>query len=203
MEISIFAGCYELLVVGEYLYENGSMTPFLGSSVDKPKLVEEETKIINVPTIALNYIATTRSLNQYMKRRSHQLRGIHCTGSYFKGFYPISAIEYMNYACQKFSRKMENHHFFSSVLHLITSLKAINDEHMEGLWSVFIRLPFYQKLMDSATAITNLIEISTALNANNNNSLLIPITCILGVTQSRVPCFFSLYNEAKAKKIAL
>lgn len=133
MEISIFAGCYELLVVGEYLYENGSTTPFLGSSVDKPKLVEEETKIINVPTIALNYIATTRSLNQYMKRRSHQLRGIHCTGSYFKGFYPISAIEYMNYACQKFSRKMENHHFFSSVLHLITSLKAINDEHMEGL----------------------------------------------------------------------
>lgn len=73
MDISIFAGCYELLVVGEYPYENGSTTPFLGSFVDKLKLVEEETKIINVPTIALNYIATTRSLNQYMKRHSHQL----------------------------------------------------------------------------------------------------------------------------------
>jgi hypothetical protein len=66
-----------------------------------------------------------------MKRRSHQLWGIQCAGSYFKGLYPISAIEYMSHTCQKFFRKMDNHHFFSSVLHLITSPKAIKDEHME------------------------------------------------------------------------
>lgn len=191
MEISIFAGYYELLIVGGYFHRNGSTMPFLGSSVDQLKLAEEETQMINVPIVASNYIATTRSLTQYMKRHSHQLWRIHCAGSYSKGFYPISAIEYMNHACEKFSRKTDNHHFSSCVLHMITSPKAIKDDHMESLWSVFIRLPFYQELMEDTKSATNFTEMSATLNATNIDSLLISIIHILGEMQTRVPCFFS------------
>ncbi|KAI8969941.1 hypothetical protein BDF20DRAFT_888520 [Mycotypha africana] len=38
MQISIFAGQYELLVVAGYIHRYGSITPFLGSSMDKFKL---------------------------------------------------------------------------------------------------------------------------------------------------------------------
>lgn len=204
MEISIFAGYYELLIVGVYFHKNGSTIPFLGSSVDQFTLVEEETQIINVPAIASNYVATTRLLSQYMKCHSHHFWGIHCASSYSKGVYPISPIEYMNHACKKISRKTNNHHFFSSMLHLITSPKAIKDDHMEDLWSVFILLLFYQKLMEGATTATNFIEMSAALNTTSIDGPLISIIHILGEIQAKTPCFFLfLHDETKARRIAL
>lgn len=73
MEVLIFAGHYELLIVGEYIHRHGSITPFLGSSMDKFKLDEDTTTCIKVPALALEFISTKRLLDQYVKRRPHQL----------------------------------------------------------------------------------------------------------------------------------
>ena len=73
MKVSIFASHYELLVVGGYIHKHGPITSFLESSMGKFKLNEDITTCIKVPALASEYISTKRLLNQYVKRRSHQL----------------------------------------------------------------------------------------------------------------------------------
>lgn len=73
MEVLIFAGHYELLVVGGYIHRHGSITLFLESSMDEFKLDEDITTCIKVPALASEFISTRHLLDQYIKRRSHQL----------------------------------------------------------------------------------------------------------------------------------
>ncbi|KAI8973631.1 hypothetical protein BDF20DRAFT_907120 [Mycotypha africana] len=204
MEISIFAGYYELLVVAGYIHKHGSITPFLGSSVGNFKLDEDTTTCIKVPALASEFICTKRLLNQYVKRRSHNLWGFHCARSFAGGIYPISPIELMNHASQK-ARMLNNHHFNSVVLHLFSSPKAIKSKDLEALWSLIIRLPFFKTKMEAvSTTPTNFAEMSDILKKIKDDSHTGSLIHILGSLQLKTPCFFlSLYGETVAKDIAL
>ncbi|KAI7900484.1 uncharacterized protein BX663DRAFT_532368 [Cokeromyces recurvatus] len=173
MEISIFAGHYELLVVGGYIHRHG----------------------IKIPALASEYISTTRLLNKYVKCHSRQLWGFYCARSFAKGFYPISPVELMDHASQKF-RKLNNHHFNSV---------AIKDDDLEALWSLVIRLPFFKTKMKAvSTTPTNFAEMSDVLKKIKNDSHIGSLIHILGSIQIKTPCFLlSLYDETVAKDIAL
>ncbi|KAG1625366.1 hypothetical protein G6F44_012685 [Rhizopus delemar] len=203
-EVSIFAGHYELLIIGGYLCKSGSITPFLGSSMNKYNLLEDSTTSISVPAVQSGFIKTSRQLNQYFKRHSHQLWSFHCARSYTKGFYPISPIELMDHASQKF-RKPNNHHFASAVLYLITSPKPIKENDMESLWSLFVLSPFFEsKLKSLGTKPENFADMSSDLKKDNDVSHMGSLIHILGSLHMNTPCYFlSLYKEVDAKHMAL
>ncbi|ORE00935.1 hypothetical protein BCV72DRAFT_323872 [Rhizopus microsporus var. microsporus] len=175
MEISVFVGHYELLVVGGYFNIHGS--PF---------------------------VRTSRLLNQYVKRKSHELWSLHCQYAYNKGFYPISAISFTNHYSQV-HKCSNSQHFLSQVLRLISSTMVIKPAELDSLWALLLRLPSYKKMVETASTIpTNFVELSAHLNNLNDDSSFGSILHVLSAVQSKAPCFFlSLYSESKAKEIAL
>jgi hypothetical protein len=179
-------------------------TPFLGTPMDKFKISEDTSTRIRVPAHASESITTRQLANQYIKRHSHQPWDFHCARFFSKGFYPISPVELMDHASQKF-RNFNNHHFNSTVLLLISSSNAIKPDDLEALWSLLIRLPFYKVKMEAASKTsTNFAEMSDVLKMLKDDSHIGSLIHILGHLQTKTPCFFlSLYDETAAKDTAL
>lgn len=129
-EFSIFIGLYELLIVGGYILKNNIITAFLGSSLGNNYLEDTTTNEIHVVSSKLPTIKTSRILNQCLKRCPNKPWGYHCLASFSKEFYPIVAIDYLNHSSQKY-RKINNHHFASNVLALISFPNAIKQEDIK------------------------------------------------------------------------
>ncbi|CEP17438.1 hypothetical protein [Parasitella parasitica] len=203
-EISIFIGHYEFLVVSGFLNRNGTLMPFLGSSMHKFNLREEVSTRIDVPTTASPNVRTIRLLSQFVKRRSHELWGIHCLRSYLQGFYPISAVSFSNHLSQK-HKQINNQHFTSQVLHLISNELVIKTQHLTSLWSLLQRMAIFKKMTKNAgTTPTNFSQLSQHLRQENEKSAFASINRLLASIEGKVPCFFlSMYTEAEAKKVAL
>lgn len=110
----------------------------------------------------------------------------------------------MRHASQNF-KKLNNHHFNSVVLHLISSSKAIKHDGLEAFWSFVIRLPFFKtKMIAASTTPTNFAEKSDVLKKIKDDSPIEFLIHIPGSVQIKAPCFFlSLYDETVAKDIAL
>lgn len=179
--------------------------PFLGSSLGKFNLEEESTTEIMIPTTAIASIRTERLLNQYIKRKSHELWSVHAQSSFMKGFYyPISPISFADHTSQR-HKHLTNHHFTSQVLNLISSHKAIKKSDIESLWSYLMHMPVFQKMTKNSTSLaSNFKELSEQLELKSEKSSLISLIGIIAKVEVKAPCFFlSMYSEAEAKKIAL
>lgn len=203
-EVSVFIGHYEFLAVGGYIKIHDNLLPFLGSSLGKFNLGAETATDIMVPTTAVASVRTERLLNQYIKRKSHELWSVHAQGSFMKGFYPISPISFVDHPSQRYKRPT-NHHFTSQVLKLISSHKVIKKSDLESLWSYFMLIPVFKKITNgSTTSTSNFAELSEQLKLRNEKSSFISLIDTIAEVECKAPCFFlGIYSEAEAKKIAL
>lgn len=166
-EVSVFIGHYEFLAVGGYLKIHDNLLPFLGSSLGKFNLGEETSTDIMVPATAVASVRTERLLNQYIKRKSHELWSVHAQGSFMKGFYPISPISFADHTSQR-HKHLTNHHFTSQVLNLISNHKAIKKSDIESLWSYLMHMPVFQKMTKNSTSLaSNFKELSEQLELKN------------------------------------
>ncbi|ORE12250.1 hypothetical protein BCV71DRAFT_158902, partial [Rhizopus microsporus] len=67
-ELSIFISLYKLLVVSEWILQNGIITPFLDSSLGNINLGDAMTSQIYIVSCNLPVARTSKLLNQHMKR---------------------------------------------------------------------------------------------------------------------------------------
>lgn len=153
-EISIFIGRYELLSVDGYIHLYGSMSPFLGSSMARFSLLEEESTAIGVPISCSTSIRSSRLLNRFMKRKSHGQWGIHSTLTYLQGFYPICPITLADHNSQQDKRGNDSQ-FVSQALQLFTQPSVIKQKDMDNLWTFMQRLKSYSKMVKAAKSSLN------------------------------------------------
>ncbi|KAL4207542.1 hypothetical protein AB4K20DRAFT_1995260, partial [Rhizopus microsporus] len=191
----LFIGLYELLVLSGYIFQNDSISPFLGSSFESFNFGGTVTNNIHAPVSELHITKMAKLLNQYLKRCSNKPWGYRCYNSFSKGLYPVVAVDFLNHPSQKY-RHINIHHFASYILSIITSLDVTREKDVKCLWTLVERLPNYETIASNITP--------KPITFGQLKGLIRLLLTVAARTESHIPCYaLGVYALSEAKETAL